>query len=108
MNNKVIILWGLIIILLVLSIYYIGVKRENEIEYISLKEKVKLATNKYIKDFDKDLPLEITTEILEEEGYIDELALNDKVCEADISVNKVLLWNKYEIHFTCINKELIN
>ncbi len=108
MNNKVIVFWGLIIILLVLTIYYIGVKHKNELKYISLKEDVKVATNKYINDYKKELPLEITTEELEEKGYIEELILDDKICEADIKVNKLLLWKNYEIKFTCINKEKIH
>ena len=107
MNNKVIVMWGLVIVLLVLTIYYIGVKRQDEIEYIKLKEEVKEATSKYIDDLDKDLPLEITTEELEEEGYIEELTLDDKICEADIKVSKKLFWKDYKIKFTCINKEII-
>ena len=107
MNNKVIVLWGFVIVLLILVIYFIGVKRQSEIEYIKLKEEVKEATSKYIDNFDKDLPLEITTEELEEEGYIEELTLNDKICEADIEVSKKFLWKDYQIKFTCINKEII-
>ena len=42
MNNKIIVVWGIIIIILVSIIYYIGITYQNEIKYISLKEEVKI------------------------------------------------------------------
>ncbi len=48
MNNKIIVVWGIIIIILVSIIYYIGITYQNEIKYISLKEEVKIAVKDYI------------------------------------------------------------
>ena len=61
---------------------------------------------KYIKENNIKDDFEITSEELESEGYLKEIKLDDKICAADISVKKVLIFKKYNIEFTCIkNKE---
>lgn len=105
MSNKVIVLWGFIIVSLVCGIYYIGVKYENELKYIDLKDEIKEATKKYISDNDKELPFKITTEELEEQGYINTLKLDNKICAADVKAYKKFMFNRFDIKFTCINEE---
>ena len=76
MNNKIIVVWGIIIIILVSIIYYIGITYQNEIKYISLKEEVKIAVKDYISSEKiTKYPFKITTEELEEKGYLKELKL---------------------------------
>lgn len=105
LNNKIIVLWGFIIVMLVCAVYFIGIKYENEIKYINLKTEVKEAAKKYVDDKELDLPFSVTTEILESEGYIGELKLDDKVCAADITVSKRFIFHTFDIKFTCVNVE---
>ena len=103
MSNKLIVIWGSVIILLVGTVYFIGIKYKDELKYISLKEEVKDSVKEYIKRNDIKLPLEITSEELEENNYIKELKLDDKICAADITVDKKFLFYNYDIEFTCID-----
>lgn len=103
MSEKTIVLWGFLIVLLVGVIYFIGIKYEGEFKYINLKTEIKSAVKDYVKEEDIDLPLEITTEELEEKGYIKELKLEDKVCAATIKVDKKFIFYNYDIKFECIN-----
>lgn len=106
MSNKIIILWGSIIILLITILFIIGINYEKEIKYIDIKQEVKESVKKYIKENNIKDDFEITSEELESEGYLKEIKLDDKICAADISVKKVLIFKKYNIEFTCIkNKE---
>ncbi len=105
MSNKLIVVWGTVIILLVGTIYFIGVKYEEELKYISLKNELKDTLKEYIKDNDSKLPLKITSEELEEQEYIGELKIDDKICAADIEVDKKFLFYDYNIEFTCIKLE---
>ncbi len=105
MSNKLIMIWGTIIILLVGTIYFIGVKYEEELKYISLKNELKESVKEYIADKKPKYPLKITTEELEEEGYINELKIEDKICAADIKVEKTFLFRDYNIEFTCLKVE---
>lgn len=105
MSNKIIIVWGSLITLLVCALFLIGSKYKGEVKYISLKEEVKTSVKKYIKDNNLKLPLEITSEELESLGYIKELRLEDKICACDIYVSKKLLFTNYDIDFTCITSE---
>lgn len=105
MSNKLIMLWGFVIVLLVSLVYFIGIRYEDEIKYVNLKSDVKEAVKKYVEENDVSLPFSITTETLEEEGYIDELKLNEKVCAADVIVKKKFLFYSFDIKFTCINVE---
>lgn len=103
MSEKTIFLWGFIIVLLVGVVYFVGIKYEGEIKYISLKNEVKSSVKEYIKKEDKTLPLSVTTEELEEKGYIKELKLEDKVCAATINVDKKFIFYNFDINFECIN-----
>lgn len=106
MSNKIIILWGSIIILLITILFIIGINYEKEIKYINIKQEVKESVKKYIKENNIKDDFEITSEELESKGYLKEIKLDDKICEADISVKKVLIFKKYNIEFTCIkNRE---
>ena len=106
MSNKIIILWGSIIILLITILFIIGINYEKEIKYINIKQEVKESVKKYIKENNIKDDFEITSEELESEGYLKEIKLDDKICAADISVKKVLIFKKYNIEFNCIkNKE---
>ena len=106
MSNKIIILWGSIIILLITILFIIGINYEKEIKYINIKQEVKESVKKYIKENNIKDDFEITSEELESEGDLKEIKLDDKICAADISVKKVLIFKKYNIEFTCIkNKE---
>ena len=105
MSNKIIVLWGVVIVALVSSVYFIGIKYQNELKYISLKTEVKEATKKYIEDKKVSLPFKIETETLESEGYIGALKLEEKVCAADVSVDKKLFFYSYDIKFLCVNTE---
>lgn len=102
MSNKLIVVWGTVIILLVGTIYFIGVKYENELKYIALKNELKESVKEYISDNKVKLPLEITSEELEEDEYIGELKVDNKLCAADIKVDKKFLFYNYDIDFTCI------
>ena len=105
MNNKIIVVWGIIIIILVSIIYYIGISYQNEIKYFSLKEEVKIAVKDYISSEKiTKYPFKITTEELEEKGYLKELKLGNKLCAADIEVTKKV-FKSYDIEFTCVNVE---
>lgn len=106
MNKKVIALWGFIIVALVIIIFIIGITKEEELKYISLKNDIREATKEYIENNNiKDYPFTITTEELEEKDYLDELKLENKLCVADITVTKKIIFKKYNIKFTCINIE---
>ena len=105
MSNKIIVLWGFIIVSLVCTIYFIGVKYQSEIKYINLKEEVKESTKKYIEDNDIKLPLKITSEELESKGYIGELRLDNKICACDINVKKQFLFYSFDLDFECIKVE---
>ncbi len=106
MSNKIIVLWGFIIVMLVCGVYFIGIKYESEIDYINLKNDVKSAAKRYVEDKDVSLPFTISTEKLEGEGYIGELRLDEKVCAADVTVNKRFVFHTFDISFTCVNTEV--
>lgn len=107
MNKRVIVLWSIIVVGLFLTILVIGITNKEELKYIKLKNEVKEVTKEYIKDNNIDkYPVTISSEILEEKDYIDELILDNKVCACDIVVNKKLIFYTYNIKFTCINKEM--
>lgn len=105
MSNKVIVVWGSIIILLVCTLFLIGSKYQGEIKYMSLKEEVKTSVKKYMKDNNLKAPLVITSEELESLGYIKELKLEEKVCASDINVSKKFIFTTYDIKFTCIKSK---
>lgn len=105
MSNKVIVLWGSIIVFLVCVIFVIGTFYQNEIKYITLKEEVKTSAKEYINKHEVTYPFKITTEELESLGYLDELRIEDKVCVADVTVTEKWIFKKYKIDFTCITKE---
>lgn len=105
MSNKIIVLWGSLIIILLTMICYIAVTKKEEIKFINLKQDLKEDVKEYIKDNDIELPFEITSEELEEQGYIKPIVLGNKLCAADIKVTKKFIFKKYDIDFTCIIKE---
>ena len=105
MSNKIIVLWGSLIIILVTVICYIAITKKEEIKFINLKQDLKENVRKYLKENDVELPFEITSEELEEKGYIEPLVLGNKLCAADIKVTKKIIFKKYDIQFTCIIKE---
>ena len=107
MSNKIIVFWGFIIVSIVCAIYFIGIKYESELKYVNLKNEVKRASKRYIKDKDAKLPITITTETLENEGYIKELKLDEKVCAADVKVLKKFFFYAYDIKFVCVNTEAV-
>ena len=105
MSNKVMIVWATLVTSILLGIYAFASYYKDELKYISLKEEVKSDVLNYIKEKNVKLPLNITSEELEEKGYIKELRLDDKVCAADIRVDKKFMFYNYDIDFTCISTE---
>ncbi len=103
MSNKVIAIWGTVVVLLVISIYVIGITHKEELKYITLKTEVKEKTKEYIEANDIKLPVSITSEFLEELGYLDSLKLDNKLCAADINVKKKFVFTSYDIDFTCVS-----
>ena len=99
MSNKIVVLWGSIVFLLVISIYLIGLNRQKE--EVKLEEKVKSATIKYMDDNNLSVPLELNSQTLIDEEYLDELKLNNKACEATIKVTKKYIFKNYDIKFKC-------
>ena len=70
-----------------------------------VKEEVKIAVKDYISSEKiTKYPFKITTEELEEKGYLKELKLDNKLCAADIEVTKKV-FKSYDIEFTCVNVE---
>jgi len=107
MSNKIIIVWGLIIVSLVCAVYFIGIKYEEELKYVNLKNEVKESVKNYVEEKELDLPLTVTTETLESEGFIGELKLGEKICAADVKVSKKWLFYSYDINFVCVNPKAL-
>ena len=106
MNNKTIVIWVSLIVLLTLGIGIIGITKQDELKYIEAKNELKKATKEYIKDNKiNSFPITITSETLEEKDYIKEIKIDKNICAADITVAKKFIFNKYKIKFTCINSQ---
>ena len=108
MSNKLIVLWGSVIVFLVCVIFVIGVFYKSDIKYVTLKEEVKTSTKEYINKHDITYPFTITSQELVSLGYLDKLEIDDKECSARVLVSKKWIFKNYKIDFTCINKEKAN
>lgn len=101
MSNKVIIVWGFIITMLVLIIYLLGIKYDDEKEYIGLKKEIKESALKYIEENNIEIPFIISSNELIEKGYLDELKLDDKICISTVEVNKWMTFKSFNISLKC-------
>ena len=101
MSGKFIFLWSVIILSLIISIAYLGIKEEKHEKYKEMENTLKIAVNKYIDYENKKIPFKITSEELIEKDYLKDLTYENHTCSAIINVNKLLFWNKYKIEFTC-------
>ena len=106
MSNKVIVLWGSVIVLLVLAIYTFGVMRKDNLKQLEAEKLVKESLNNYMDDNEIELPYKTTTEELIKNGYLEEIIVDNRVCNATVTVKKKLLGKDYDIKFTCINEEI--
>lgn len=104
MNNKFIILWGVIIFGLVLSIYIIGVNKINSKEYDDLKDAIRLAVDNYLSD--NDLwpvnTITVNTSELINYNYLNELYYEGSKCSAVVTVTNTGNKYKYEYDITCV------
>ena len=103
MSNKIIALWGFIVVSIVAAILVIGFNYKKELEYVDMKQTIRKSVYAYMGDNDVTLPFKISTEKLEEENYLDELKLGDRLCAADVMVDKKFIIYKYDIEFTCVD-----
>lgn len=104
MSKKIIFIWGFVITCLVLSIYVIGITKNEDLKYISKKVELKSIVKDYIKDNKiNEFPLNINSKELIEKDYIDKITIDNKICDVDIKVNKKYIIYTYKMNFTCIN-----
>ncbi len=103
MSNKVILVWGGLVVVIISTILLLGYKFNGEIEYVKMKQSIRNSVYNYIGDNDVKFPLEISTEKLEEENYLEEIRIGNKLCAADVVVNKKFVIYNYDISFTCVD-----
>jgi len=108
MNNKVIVIWGFIIIALVTSIYLIGINKNKKEDYTEFKEILEIGLEDYLDDFDMwpntGEVKEVILEDLLDKEYISSLAYNDRVCKGVIKVERVKSKYNYNYNIECIKK----
>ncbi len=104
MNNKIIILWGIIIFGLVISIYTIGISKSDNFRYKELKENLELSINKYLDDYDlwPADSMSITSDELIENDYLNELFYEGSKCSANVIVTNTDGKYKYEYDINCV------
>lgn len=103
MSNKLLIIWSILITLLLSLILILGYNYKKQEDYILLKNNIKESVKTYIKKEKINLPTNITTEELITKGYIKELKLKEKECNATIYVDKKYIFYKYDINIECIS-----
>lgn len=101
MSNKVIVLWSITVISLVLAIYLIGTIKKEELLYSKYEKDIKESVNKYIDDNGLTYPMELTSDILIDNGYLEEkLIVKKNECTANINaIND----KDIKIEFVCDN-----
>ncbi len=103
MNSKLMVIWGIIIVGLIASIFLIwNTNKENlELSY-KFDKVVKEATNEYIESENIKLPLSIESKELLDKGYLEKMVLDNKECTAKVNVKKVLFLKFYDINYVCV------
>lgn len=105
MNYRYLILWGIVVIGLLFSVYFIGHTHMDDLMLSYKFDKVvKAATKDYIEDKEKTLPFVVTSGELIQYDYLDKLEYEDKLCNATINVKKVLFFKYFDIKYVCTTK----
>ena len=109
MSSKVLVLWGVIVVGLVLSIFIYGsVNKDALLLSSKFDSTIKEAVNKYMEEEKKEIPLNIDSDTLIEKEYLEELVDGNKVCKAKINITKKLIFKNYDIKYTCEIKQAID
>lgn len=98
------IIWGVVVVLLVSSIYVIWLFKKDDLKYSSLEDELTVAINEYIQTEHVHVPsdgLVITEKELINKGYINEVKLDDLECTFTSKVTKSGLTYSYDYNFDC-------
>lgn len=108
MNNKIIIIWSIIIFGLITTIYIIGINNNRTKEYNLLKEKIKNSTIEYLNDYNlwPEKNITVKTDELIDNSYLTEedLKYNNSICTAYITITKDNLDYTYKYDINCTYK----
>lgn len=104
MKKYIFIIWGFVVAILCTLVLYIGLYEQKNKESIYIKNEFKEIAKKYIELENIEISKEgitISKEDLIDKQYDYEVKYEDKTCFALIKVNKVLIFNKYDISYSC-------
>lgn len=108
MSNKVIFLWSFIVLLILSSIFVMGIYYKKREIYLETDKIVKEYLKDYIKEgqinIEKFNTYEVTSEELKNKGYFEEIKVNDMLCEFKAYIKNYILFNNYQIKYKCINE----
>jgi len=107
-NNKIVVLWGVIIFSLITLIYVLGVNETKKEDYTEFKELVRLGVDSYMDD-NKKWPksgeiFSISLKDLNKYDYISSLKYNNYNCDGEVFVEKYNNKYNYEYKLKCVNE----
>ena len=110
MNKKLMIIWGMLVIIICLTLLLIGFSKKDKV-LLKLERELKTSSKKYINDnhikigFNESYVIKINDLI--DGNYIDDENI-DEYCIKKIIVSKGIFLYEYEINKDCSDKEVIN
>ncbi len=107
MNNKVMIVWGVLVLAVFLLCSFFAIKFKKNEEYYNAEKTVKTAAHEYLTEHDnlpnKNEIAELKIDDLIDNNYIEEVYVNGNKCDGNISVTKGIFTYKYDMEFICGN-----
>ena len=108
MSNKLIVLWGTIIVLLVSAVFVIGKLYKEDKFLIETQKLLKTNVSKYLDDYGKwpsiNDEIKISSNELIELDYIEPIKNESKECSAVISIKNVNKKYKYKYTVNCFTE----
>lgn len=108
MNDRVIIIWGFLVVLIASSIMLLGNYYNKNYEYIETNKMVKEHLKEYIKKEKIKIPIlsavDISSEELKDKFYIEEIKMESSNCEFTSKVKNYIIFKTYKTDYKCTNE----
>lgn len=103
MSNKILIIWTFLVVFILSTIYILGSYYLKNEEFIILKKEYKSEVKSYLKvnNFYPDNKMVVESKELINNGFIEEIKLKEKKCNAQAIVTKIFLFYFYDIDLKC-------
>lgn len=108
MNDRIIIIWGFLVILIASSIMLLGNYYNKNSEYIETNKIIKEHLREYIKKEKIKIPflsvVDIDSKELKDKFYIEEIKMGNSSCEFTSKVKNFLILKTYKTDYKCTNE----